>query len=203
MPSLTPTNDTTIARRYSVGTLDQKVQNKTALQEEFGWPAEPKRAMLGFPVGMSEALGGKLLHELLPGLLSLPIEIVILGKGSADYGALFTKLSHDQHHRVRILPESSDNVRKMLAACDMALFLHDPKTSKELLECLHYGVVPIAPKTSALEDYDPIQEAGDAFLYEQATVWHCYGALVRALETFKFPFDWRTIQRHCMETAQK
>ena len=64
---------------------------------------------------------------------------------------------------------------------------------------MHYGAVPIAPRTPSLQNYNPVQESGNAFLYDELTKWHCFGAIVRALETFNFPFDWRTIQRHCME----
>ena len=203
MPLLTPTSDSTIARRYSIGTLEQKVQNKTALQEQWGWPPEPRRPMLCFPAGMSDALGGALLRDVLPGILTLPLEILVVGNGSAEYGALFTKLSREHGHRVRILPDAAENQSQMLSASDMALFLADPVHLEELSSCLHYGVVPIAPACSALEDYDPVQECGTGFLYQPSGMWQCFAALARAVETYRFPFDWRTIQRHCMESVQR
>ena len=104
MHQLSPTKDSAITQRYSVKTLERKAVNKTALQEKLGWPAEPKRPMLCLPAGMSDALGGKLLTEILPGLLTLPVEILILGKGTNDYGALFTKLAKEEGHRVHIVP---------------------------------------------------------------------------------------------------
>ena len=88
----------------------------------------------------------------------------------------------------------------MYAAADAALFLADPSTLPELRHCLQYGVVPIASECGALENYNPIQESGNAFLYEKLDPWHCFAAIVRATETHCFPFDWRTIQKHCMES---
>lgn len=199
--ALTPHTDSSIARKYSSSSLDQKVVNKTALQEEIGWPAEPRRPMLCFPAGMSEKLGGALFQELLSGLLALPIEVIIIGKGSANYGTLFTKLSKDHSHRMHILHDSEENQHKMFAAADMALFLSDPASMKELSVCLHYGVVPVSLPCAALEDYDPVQESGNAFLYEKPDAWLAFASLVRATETYKLPFDWRTIQKHGMETA--
>lgn len=199
---MTPATDQKIAQRYTSKTLEKKGKNKQVLQEELGWPAEGKRPVICLPAGMSEKLGGELLEAVLPGLLSLDLQMLILGKGSSKYGALFTELAKKHSHKIAIIPNDEVSVRKMFAAADMALFLTDPKGMPEVAEALSYGVVPIAPSTDALEDYNPIQEAGNAFLYGTTDLWNCFGAVVRANETHKFPFDWRTIQRHCMESVK-
>lgn len=208
MPSVwSPETDTHITARYTQKTLDQKVRNKSALQKELGWPVESKRAMVCLPMGMSDALGGKALQMMLPGLLTQSMELLILGKGSKEYGSLFTQLQKEHGHRIAILSVSEASVHKILAASDIALFLSDVTDSPEVQACLTYGVVPIAPETTSLENYDPVQERGTGFLYtpgssSQECAWSSFAALARALETFKFPFDWRTIQRQCMETGK-
>jgi starch synthase len=201
MAPLSPLSDTKIARRYGARTLEGKIENKTALQRDLGWPMEPKMPLLCLPMGMSDSLGGTLFKQLLPGIFSLPLEILVLGKGSQEYGAIFTRLSRERGHRTAIVPTDGTSIRRMYAAADMALFLTDPTPEKELAYCLQYGVVPIALETKCLADYNPIQETGDAFLFEQPTMWHAFAAIVRAIETYKFPFDWRTIQRHGMEST--
>ncbi len=203
MQNPTPTLDTGIARHYGSKSLEYKVQNKTALQEELGWAAEAKRPVMCLPVGMTDQLGGELLTELIPGLLSLPVEILIRGKGSSTYGALFTKLAKEHGHRVAIIADDEKSLAKMYAAADIALFLTDPTDEAELTQCLRFGTVPVSLKSETLKNYNPNQEEGDSFLFEKATVWHAFGALVRALETFRFPFDWRTIQRNGMEKMEK
>jgi glycogen synthase len=158
--------------------------------------------MVCLPAGMTEELGGELLQALLPGLFTLQTEVLVLGKGSATYGALFTKLAKEQKHRLAIVPEKPEDMQAMYAACDMALFLSDAIPQKELTLCLKYGVVPICLPSSLLDDYNPVQETGNAFVYEQPTMWSCFAALVRAVETYKFPFDWKTIQKHCLESVR-
>lgn len=192
------TADKAIFRPYDATTLEYKVQNKTALQEELGWAAEPKKAIVCIPMGVSDALGGKLLEEVLPGLLELPIEILILGKGSASYGQMLTQLAKEQKHRVAIIPNDAKMVAKMFAASDMALFLCPSAGTQEVTQALNYGTIPVTPAGAGLQDYNPNQESGNAFTYQKENAWHCYGALVRALETFKFPYDWKTIQKECM-----
>jgi glycogen synthase len=131
----------------------------------------------------------------------MSVEVLVLGRGSENFGTLFTKLAKEQSHRIHIVSESDAAMRKMYAASDMALFFSDPSGLPELRHALNYGVVPVAPACECLEDYDPVQEHGTAFIAESATPWMWFAALVRALETYKFPFDWKTIQRQCMESV--
>lgn len=196
-----PATDGLIARKYTVGSLEEKLPNKTELQKEFGWPGEPKRPMICLPAGMTEKLGGQLFTEVLPGILSLQMELLVLGKGSATYGSMFTKLAQEQRYRIHIVSDEESDLHRMYAASDMVLFLSDPEGSEELTNSLHYGVIPISPASPPLDSYNPVQETGNAFIFEQATKWNVFASIIRALETFKFPFDWRTIQRHAMETA--
>lgn len=201
MSPLSPATDTAIARKYGVDSLELKAANKVALQEDLGWAPEPKRPMLCLPTGITEQLGGELLQQLMEGLLSLPIEIVVLGKGTAAYGEYLSEISKNHSHRVAIIPNEDTAVRRMLAASDMALFLADASDTPELTACLRYAAVPICLRTKSLLNYDPNQESGNAFLYDKENVWSVFAAVVRALETYRFPFDWKTIQKHCMSHA--
>ncbi len=189
-------------RPFDSKSLADKVQNKLALQRELGWPAEPKAPMVCLPVGMTDELGGALLKGVLPGIVSQNVQLLIRGKGGAAYGAVFSELQARYPHRIAILPNTDEGMAKMLSSADMALFLAPvDKNDETLLNCLRYGVLPIAPAGAPLENYDPVQESGTAFTYEDQNQWHVFAAFIRALETFKLPYDWRTIQKHGMEMA--
>lgn len=183
--------------------LDKKAAAKAALQAELGWKNEPRRALLCIPTGMTDDLGGKLFEAVLPGLLSLPVQIAIVGKGSSAYGTYFTKLAADKPHKVGIVSNTQENLAALYEAADMALFCAPLGDSEELKACLEHGVVPLSPASDALTNYDPNQEAGNAFTYQELTVWHCFAAAVRAVETYRFPYDWKTIQRHCIAAADE
>lgn len=187
-----------LPERFTTKTLDMKVQQKLALQREVGWPEEPKRMMVCLPAGMTDALGGALLQDVLPGLFTLPMQLVILGKGSSQYGSLFTQLAAEEPDRVAIVQASDENQRRLIAASDAVLFLANPDKLALADVALRYGTIPIGPVCEVLENYNPNQETGNAFTYDGATPWHCFAAAVRAVETYRFPFDWRTIQRHCL-----
>lgn len=182
--------------------LDSKASAKAALQAELGWEKQPRRAMLCISTGMSDALGGQLLEAVMPGLLSLPVQIVVVGKGSPEYGAYFTKLSKDKSHKVAIVANDADMIENVLTASDMALFCAAPD-EEDARACLEHGVVPVSPASSILTNYDPNQEDGNAFTYDQLTHWHCFAAAVRAVETYRFPYDFKTIQKHCIAMSDE
>lgn len=188
-------------RPYGPDTLEYKVQHKVALQQELGWPMEPKRPMICLPMGMTDQLGGALLRELVPGLMGMDVQLIILGKGSAAFGTYFTELAKEHGHRVAILPNSEKGLQKMMQAADMSLFLKDPSNTSELALSLKCGTVPVSMETSALDNYNPNQESGDSFTFAKESVWHAFAAVVRAMETFRFPYDWKTIQKNAMEKA--
>ena len=181
-------------------TLEAKIENKLAFQRELGWVMEAKMPLLCLQSGMSEAQGGHALKEALPGILSLGCQLLIRGIGSEEYGKLFTALEKEYPHRVKIIRDEEIQRRKMYAASDIGLFF--AADGQEVLNCLAYGVVPVSPKQTPLEDYSPVQEAGNAFLAGPVNAWTWFAALVRAVETYKLPYDFRTIQRHAMQTVE-
>lgn len=200
--TLSPAYDNKIVRKYSARTIEHKLENKRALQEEIGWIDEPKQPIVCIPTGMTEKLGGQLLESVLPGILELSAGVLIRGRGSPKYGEMFTKLAGAQSHRLKIIADDDVSYRKMLAGSDIALFLCDPKGSAEVADALRYGVIPVSLPSELLENYNPVQESGNAFIYEESTPWQCFASLVRALETLRFPYDWRTIQRHAMDSIE-
>ncbi len=199
MPILTPAYDNKIARKYSARTAEHKGENKTALQEELRWIAEPKQPVICFPAGITDALGGELMEQTIAGILELPVGIVIRGRGSKKYGEFFTTLTKNASHRIAIIPDDEEHLRSMLAGSDIAIFFSSDTEEEDIANVLRYGVIPVSMPSPLLENYNPVQETGNAFIYEASNPWLCFASLVRALETFKFPYDWRTIQRHAME----
>lgn len=198
-----PAYDNKIVKKYSARTVEHKCENKKALQEDVGWIEEAKQPILCFPTGSSDSLGGALLEAVLPGLLETNVGIVIRGRGSKKYGETFTALAGQHPHRIAIIQDNERMVRRMLAGADMAIFFAEQDEAGERENALRYGTIPISLPMQGLENYNPVQESGNSFIFSSPTHWQCFAAVVRALETFKFPYDWRTIQRHAMDSMER
>jgi starch synthase len=200
-PEFSPSYDNKIFKKFGTQTLEGKTENKLQLQEELGWVKERRTPLLCIPTGMSDTLGGKEFAELVEGILALPCQLIVRGIGSEKYGKLFTRLENEYSHRVKILKDTDEQRRKMYAASDMALFF--APNEEEIVNCMAYGAVPVSGEHTLLMDYNPVQEAGNAFIAHPYTPWTWFAALVRATETFKLPYDWRTIQKHCIESVKE
>ncbi len=85
-------------------------------------------------------------------------------------------------------------IDRLLLAADMALVFSGHMELIQLL--MNYGVVVLGEESSPLlEDYNPNHESGNAFTYKHKDAWGIFASIVRALETFRFPFDWRNLVR--------
>jgi hypothetical protein len=66
-----------------------------------------------------------------------------------------------------------------------------------------FKAVPIVYKgTKGFYDYNPVKEFGNAFIYKQDNPWHMLQAVIRAAETYKFPYDWKTLRAEVADTAK-
>lgn len=76
------------------------------------------------------------------------------------------------------------------------------KLPKEFDMVIERGIVPIMLPGlhKEAENYNPVQESGNAFLFPKLNHWQVYSALVRAIENFSFSYDWENVrsQGRCM-----
>jgi hypothetical protein len=50
--------------------------------------------------------------------------------------------------------------------------------------------VPVAIKSDGCKDYNPLLEEGNGFYFASPTKWEIFAAIVKAKETYQFPYDW-------------
>ncbi|MBT4021362.1 hypothetical protein HOF17_03215 [Candidatus Peribacteria bacterium] len=199
-PAFSPNYDNKIFKKFSVRTLDEKLINKMAFQQELGLVAEKKIPLICIPDGMSDESGGEIFNEVIPGILSMECQILVRGIGSKKYGEMLTDLANKYPHKIKIVKDDEVLRRKMYAACDMSLFFS--KNPDEIVNCMAYGAVPICFDQEGATDFDPVQESGNAFAASSDSSWSLFAAIVRACETFRLPYDWKTIQKQAMESVK-
>lgn len=137
--------------------------------------------------------------------LKVRIPHVILDARNAD-ASLLKELSEGLESldaRFRILgPEVKGlslahafSVEEALEESHIWVVLGD-KMPAEFNMVVERGIVPVALRgmNKKLENYNPVAEAGNAFLFPKHSTWSIYGTLVRALENFNFTYDWKNLQ---------
>ncbi|MDP2642783.1 MAG: hypothetical protein Q8P62_02995 [Candidatus Peregrinibacteria bacterium] len=92
---------------------------------------------------------------------------------------------------VKTMEYNRMNRHYLLEAADIALVF----SFTDVEEILANGIIPVSYERPEVKNYDPNHESGNAFIYKTASPWSVFAALVRAVETFKFPYDWKHIIR--------
>jgi hypothetical protein len=88
----------------------------------------------------------------------------------------------------RIDPEEKPEA---LAAADFVLITNG---DGDLMEGRKHGCVPISKLDGdSTIDYNPLQETGNGFYFKSPTKWEMFAAIVRAAETYQFPYDWENL----------
>jgi hypothetical protein len=153
--------------------------------------------------GERELFPREKLFNLLEGLMVLNVKTIVIDtQQPSDINNLGELSDHQAGQIIWYNPEQDNSGRareekeidRLLLASDIAVIFNHHSDLIKLL--MNYGVVIVADESSPqLENYKPNEETGNAFLFNRRDLWSVFAAMVRALETFKFPYDWQHIVR--------
>ena len=200
MASLTPAYDNKIYQKYSKKMLQNKEKNKIAFCQDFGLKYDKKVPLLCLTYPLTESNNMSMLQDVVGGLLEQNVMLVVTGIGSKKYQDFFNGLAKENPKRVAIVSDNDGNKRKVYAASDMFLCTCTKgECLDEMENAMNYGVVPISPTCNLVTDYNGAKEEGNAFVYSDKSPWSFFASFIRALENFKFPYDWKAIQVAAMD----
>ncbi len=136
----------------------------------------------------------KVFAELLQGLLILPMRVVVLSEHEAPNNLEKGKIGWVNLSQFKTEKSAAKNKVQYLMAADLGLIFEEHQAM--IQELFENGVVPVgAEKSPLLENYRPNEETGNSFTFDSLNPWAIFLALGRAVETFKFPYDWQHIIR--------
>jgi starch synthase len=199
-----PETDPNIAARYTLATLERKVENKLALQRETGLPEDASVPVIGLISRLYDQKGLDLISNLMWGLMRLNLQLVVLGAGDGRYEEMFRTSAREHPNRVSAtIGFKPVLAQHIYAGADMFLMpsRFEPCGLGQLIS-LRYGTIPIVRATGGLadtiRDFDPNAQTGNGFVFEAYDHWDLYAQVVRALETFRQPALWRRLQTNAM-----
>jgi len=153
--------------------------------------------------GDHELIKRDLLFKILEGLIVTNSKVIVIDteqpsdlKDLGEISKMFDKQviwynpKSDQSGKIR----EEKEIDRLLLAADMALMFNHHLELIQLL--MNYGVIILGDDDSPLlENYNPNKETGNSFTFKHKDAWGIFATLIRALETFKFPYDWQNIVR--------
>ena len=150
-----PETDGVIAQKFSADSIDKKSVNKTELQKSLGLPEREDVPMIAIISRLASHKGLDLVRDVAYRVLDEhDVQLIVLGKGEADYENFFMALEKTRGEKARALIKyDRDLSKRIYAAAD--LFVMPSKSEPCGLSQMiasRYGAIPIVRETGGLFD---------------------------------------------------
>jgi starch synthase len=204
-----PVSDRYLPSRYDISHLDDKGKVRAALVQTCGFPAngdesEKRMALVGMVSRLAEQKGFDLIEQSRDELLKLEARYVILGTGSPRYIEFIRAFAGQHPDRVYYRPGHDEAFAHLIEGGADIFFMpsrYEPCGLNQMYS-LRYGTVPVVRETGGLadtvEEFDPLAQKGNGFLFHRFDAAEMVAALRRALACYRQPELWRALQRNGM-----
>lgn len=202
-----PGTDDLIIQKYNRRTLDKKVENKIALQEQLSLPVNEKIPMIGMVGRLVEQKGLDIILQSLDKLIQLDVQIVILGTGDLHYQIQLSEWANKHSDKLKVMIGYSEELaHRIEASSDIYLM---PSTFEPCglnqLYSLRYGTLPIVTAVGGLADTvtDTNKESitnktANGFVIAEPTTDSLISKITQTLELYKDSTTWRQLQDNAM-----
>jgi len=153
-----PAKDPMIPKNYSIKTINNKQQNKIALQEYFGLPKirtdNKEILLLGMVARLVYQKGVDLILEQMEAILKLPVQIAILGSGDPKLESSLKQWSIKYPDQIQLQIGYDEKLSHLIEAGADAFLMpsrFEPCGLNQLYS-LRYGTIPIVRDTGGLAD---------------------------------------------------
>ncbi len=183
-----PETDVFLPANYNFKTLEKKEINKRELLKEINLPYDKKKVLIGIVSRLAYQKGFDIILPVLDDILKLEVQVVVLGKGEAQYEDALKEfaLKYPENFRCHL---GYHNRLSHLITAGADLFLmpsrYEPCGLNQMYS-LNYGTIPIVRKTGGLadtvKDYDEYNAEGNGFSFLEYNSEELLVKIKRALE---------------------
>ncbi|KKQ62237.1 MAG: Glycogen synthase [Parcubacteria group bacterium GW2011_GWE2_38_18] len=203
-----PLVDIGLHKNYDYKKIHRKKLNKEYLQETFKLPIDRDVPIVSLTSRVTFQKGFELIIPLLEHLLSLDLQIIILGDGDKKYINELKKFQKKYGKKIVWLPFTGyEHLETMVyAGADFILLpSHHEPCGINQLKAMRYGCIPIVRRVGGLYDtvknFNPATNQGTGFTFNHFDVFSLHEAIVRALETFKYKKTFREMMVRAMQQS--
>ncbi len=202
--TLNPATDPYIEQHFDAEHLEQRAANKRALQEQAKLTVNPDAPVIGFVSRLTRQKGCDLLASIFDQIMQQGAQVIIVGTGDSYYHEIFNQfVSKYPGQAAAHFTFGADWTQPLYAGTDMYLMpsRFEPCGLNQMI-AMRYGSIPIVRATGGLVDtvteFDPANGAGTGFTFGPYDNWALFAAVVRALQSYRFPDRWHDLMRHAM-----
>jgi len=203
-----PASDRGLFKNYNFSKIHRKKLNKEFLQKKVGFPVDVNIPLVCATSRVTFQKGFQLIANLMESIVRLDVQFIILGDGDRGYISTLKKYNKKYPKKIIWIPFSGNkNIETLIyAASDMFLLPshHEPCGINQLI-AMRYGCIPIVRKVGGLHNtvvnFDPTKNNGTGFVFKSFNEFSFYGAIIRALETYKYKHNWRNLVSRAMKNS--
>jgi len=199
-----PAIDRHIAARYTAADLSGKAVCKKDLQRRFRLPERAEVPVLGVVSRLAGQKGLDLLRDIIVDVMSLDLQLVLLGSGEKALEAAFLQAATQHPSRLGVkigfdIPLS----HQIEAGADLFLMpsRYEPCGLNQMYS-LAYGTIPVVRATGGLDDtivhFDPATGHGNGFKFDKATAAAFLQSIMQALALFSQKAHWGRVVANAM-----
>jgi starch synthase len=203
--AMNPQSDPYIAQHFDIDRIELRAANKRALQEQAHLEVNPNVPLLGFVSRLIRQKGCDLLVDILDYVLQMGAQIIVVGTGDSYYHESFTNFVSRYPFQAAVhFNFGADWTQPIYAGTDMYLMpsRFEPCGLNQMI-AMRYGSIPIVRATGGLVDtvteFNPATETGTGFVFREYEKWSLFGAITRALQSYRFSDYWHRLMIRAME----
>jgi starch synthase len=200
-----PAKDVYLKQNFTPETIEKRLANKIALQEEVGLQVSRNAFVMGMVTRLVEQKGIDLVMQILERFLTYTdAQLIILGTGDRYYETQLWEMTSRFRGRMSLHLLYSDALSRRIYGGADALLMpsrFEPCGISQLM-AMRYGCIPMVRRTGGLVDtvsfHDPIQEKGTGFSFDRYEPLDLFTCMIRTWESFRYKQDWQKLQQRAM-----
>ncbi|HWR44708.1 glycogen synthase GlgA [Sporomusa sp.] len=201
-----PAADTEVHANYTWRGTTKRLENKLKLQAELGLPVGKQTPVLGIVSRLVNSKGLDLIAHIMEELLSLDVQLVILGTGEERFEQMFTDAARRYPQKVSANITFSDRLaHRIYAGSDLFLMpsRFEPCGIGQLI-ALRYGSIPIVRQVGGLKDtitqFNPETGEGNGFSFINYNAHEMLSVIEEALTLYKDRTQWAKLIKNAMRS---
>lgn len=201
-----PETDEAIFKNYSASDLSGKAVCKKELQKLLGLNEKANVPVIAMVTRLVSHKGLDIVKAVFEKILSLDVQLVILGKGDKEYENYFKYMSEVYQGKMKaIIAYNKDMSSKIYSGADLYLMPSkaEPCGLSQMIAA-RYGAVPIVRRTGGLKDtiipFNETRKSGNGFGFNDYNAEGMYNVIVDAVETYKDKKTFNKIVKAAMTT---
>jgi len=204
-----PENDPGLFKNYTYKKIHRKKLNKEYVQKLFKLPIDTNVPIICTTSRVTFQKGFELILDIINDLLRFNIQIIVIGAGDKNYINKLKKIARKFPKKIVVVPSHEMNQKyETLTYAGSDFFLlpshYEPCGINQLI-AMRYGCIPIVRKVGGLNDtvqnFNPITNKGTGFSFERFESLALYGAIIRALENYKYKKVFRDMMVRAMRQS--